>query len=106
MTENIKITFLQMNDNKDSNVAATLGIYVRAMDWYFAKLKLVKKKDGTFYVAPPSEEYLNPTTGKKEYSNFWWHGKKTSEYFQKEVMKALEVYFNEKGIQNPTHGNR
>lgn len=106
MTERIKITFLQMNDNKDLNVVATFGIYVSSIDWYFAKLKLVRKKDGTFYVASPSEEYLNSATGKKEYSNFWWHGKKSGEFFQKEVMKALDNYFIEKGIHSPIHGNR
>lgn len=104
MSDRIKITFFQLNNNKDSPVAANLGIYVISMDWYFSKLKLVEKKDGTFYVAPPAEEYTNPETGKKEYSNYWWHGKKSSDFFQKEVMKAIDKYCESKGIQNPIYG--
>jgi hypothetical protein len=101
--DRMQLTF--MNVNKDSNtpVIATIGLHILSMDLFFSKIKIIKKKDGSFYAAPPSEEYTCNKTGEKKYGNFWWFGEKTSSFFQKEVMKALSTYCEKKKITNPIY---
>jgi hypothetical protein len=99
----IQITFFNVNNSEDQNVAATLGLHILSIDLFLSKCKLVKKKDGTFYVAPPSEEYICKKTGKKKYQNYFWFGSKTSAFFQKECLKAISSYCEEKKIENPMY---
>ena len=105
MSDRVKITFFSLNDNPNDYVRATLGIHIISMDMFLSKIKLVRKKDGTFYVAPPSEEYTNAKSGNKEFANFWWFGKKSEDFFQKEVMKAIDTYCFDKKIKNPIYEN-
>jgi len=104
--DRLKCTFLNIVGVKDtalinSGLVATFGLLIISMDMYLSKVKLIRKKDGSFYVAPPSEKYKDPQTGKDVYSNFFWFGEKTSEFFQKEAVKALNTYCLAKGIANP-----
>lgn len=105
MSDRIEVTFFSLNKNTKDHVMATFGIRIISMDMFLSKLKLIRKKDGTAYVAPPSEEYVDPKTGKKAYSNFFWFGQKSEEFFQKEVMKAIDSYCFKKNQINPIHQN-
>lgn len=102
MSEKLRVTFLKtFKEENNSPVVATLGIHILSMDMYTSKLKLIRKKDGTFYVAPPSEKYKDPVTGKDAYGNFFWFGEKSSAFFQEEALKAVNAYCLTKGIANP-----
>lgn len=103
MSDRLKITFFNLNPDKNANVVATFGVHILSMDLFLSKLKLVKKKDGSFYAAPPSEEYTCPRAGKKMYADFFWFGSKSSDFFQKEVMKAVDTYCKLKNISNPIY---
>lgn len=104
MAENsMKVTFMNVNTNSDIPVIATLGIHIISMDFYLTKIKIIKKKDGSFFAAPPSEKYTCHKTGEEKYSNLWWFGEKTSGFFQKEIMKAISVYCEMKKINNPIY---
>lgn len=102
--DRIKVTFFSPSDNPGSFVVATLGLRINSMDLYLSKVKLVRKKDGTFYVASPSESYNCPKTGEKKYANFWWFDS-TAGFFQKETLKAIDTYCKAKGIPNPIYGD-
>jgi hypothetical protein len=101
MSEKLRVTFLK-TFKEDSPIVATLGIHILSMDMFLSKLKLIRKKDGTFYVAPPSDKYQDPQTGKDVYGNFFWFGEKSSTFFQEEALKAINAYCTSKGITNPT----
>lgn len=103
MENRIKITYLLPSKNENSPIVATVGIQIISMDLYMSKIKLVKKKDGSFYFASPSEEYIDPSTGKTKYVDYFAFGKKASHFFQQECLKALESYCKFKNIKNPTH---
>lgn len=106
MSDRLKLTFLNINKEQNSHVVATFGIHIISMDMFLSKVKLIRKKDGTYYVAPPAEEYTNPKSGKIDYANYWWFGKKSDDFFQKECMKAIDSYCFEKNIPNPIHERR
>lgn len=98
MNEKIKITFLQQSNDPTAQVVATFGLHIVSMDMFLSKMKLIKKKDGAIFVAPPSESYQDKVTGEKKYSNFYWFGENSSKYFQDECKKALQLYCEEKNI--------
>lgn len=100
--DRMRVTFLNLSKDSQSPVIATIGFYIFSMDMYLSKVKLVKKKDGGFYLAPPSEKYQDPKTGKEAYGNFFWFGEKSSEFFQKQALQALSTYCQTKGIPDPT----
>lgn len=98
--DRLRVTFMNVAKG-DTPVVATLGFYIISMDMFLSKCKLVKKKDETFYIAPPSEKYQDPKTGKDVYGNFFWFGDKSSDFFQKEALKAINTYCLSKGMPNP-----
>ncbi len=104
MSENrLRVTyFTPINSRETPNLLAGLGLCIISMDMYLPKVKLIKKKDGSVYVAPPSEEYVDNKTGKTEWANFWWFGQKTSVFFQTEALKAIKDWCSTKGIADPT----
>jgi hypothetical protein len=89
-------------EGKNQFILATVGLHIKSMDMYLAKCKLLRKKDGGCYIAPPSEKYIDPKTGSDKWSNFFWFGEKTSEFFQKEALNAITEYCQSKGINPPT----
>ena len=99
MSDRIEVKFLHQPNSDQTSVVATFGIHIKSIDLYMSKCKLIKKKDGGMYVAPPSEEYTDQD-GKKKWSNFWWFGDSTSSYFQSEVRKALDAYCEKKSINS------
>lgn len=101
MSEKLRVTFLK-TFREDSPVVASLGIHILSMDMFLTKLKLIRKKDGDFYIASPSEKYQDPQTGKDCYANFFWFGEKSATFFQEEALKAINSYCTSKGIPNPT----
>ena len=103
MSDRIKVTYLNL-PTKPESVLATFGIHIISMDFYLPKIKLVRRKDGGLYLAPPSEKYINQRSGKEEFSNFWWFGPKTSDFFQIEGFKAIRAYCEAKGMPDPTNG--
>ncbi len=105
MSERIKVTYMSLTTN-ESSIIATLGMHIISMDLYLAKIKLVRRKDGGLYLAPPSEKYTSQRTGKDEYSNFFWFGDKTSDFFQQEGFKAITAYCDLKKIHDPTGGQK
>jgi hypothetical protein len=99
--DRIKITyFTQMQDLKSSTIAL-FGCYVTKQDLYFSKMKLVQKKDGGIFIAPPSEKYVDPKTGQDAYSNFFWYGNRTAQIFQETALEAIKAYCLRKGIPYP-----
>lgn len=101
MENRISVTCFFLNKNKDDKVVANLGLKINSMDLFFGYVKLVKKTDGTFYVAPPCQEKICYKTGKKLYKNYWWFGSRTSSFFQKESIKAINDYCEKNNIENP-----
>lgn len=100
MSNEIKITFLNENKNTESNVVATFGFHLSVLDLYMTKAKIIKKKDGSYYVAPPSEKYTCSKTGETKYANFWWFGDRLSAHFQKKCQEVLSEYCKSKNIQD------
>ncbi len=98
--ERMKITYL--NQVKDSSVIALFGFHIPSFDFYGSKCKLIRKKDGTVYIAFPSEKYTDPRTGKDEFGNFFWFGKKTSDFFQKQGLSAIKSWCATKGLPDLT----
>lgn len=106
MSDRIRITYLNINQDPGSRdkVVATMGMHIISMDMYLAKVKLIKRKDGQMYLAPPSEKFTNQKTGKEDYSNFYWFGQKTAEFFQKQGFLAIKTYCQGRNIPDPTNG--
>lgn len=104
MSENkIRVTYYnQTQEGKNQFILATVGLHIKSMDMYLAKCKLLRKKDGGCYIAPPSEKYTDPKTGSDKWANFFWFGDKTSEFFQKEALNAITEHCQSKGINPPT----
>jgi hypothetical protein len=98
MSGRIKITFLQKSNDPNAQVIATFGAHIVSMDLFFSKVKLIRKKDGGVFVAPPSEQYKDKQSGETKYANFWWFGEKSSSFFQTECMKALQLHCEENNI--------
>lgn len=103
MSERMKVTYMNLNSEPGS-VVATIGIHIFSMDFYMSKIRLVKRKDGGLYLAPPSEKYTSQKTGKEEYSNFFWFGPKSADFFQNEGFSAIRAYCASKGMPDPTNG--
>lgn len=101
MSDRMKVTFMNVNQEPDGFVVATLGFHILSMDLFLSKAKLIKKKDGSYFIAPPSEEYRCAKTGQIKYANFFWFGEKTSDFFQNEARKAINTFCKQKGIKNP-----
>lgn len=104
MSDRIKLTYLNINNDHSSNVIATMGMCIISMDMYLAKIKLIRRKDGQLYLAPPSEKYTSTKTGKEEYSNYYWFGSKTAEFFQKQGFLAIKSYCMSRNIADITNG--
>lgn len=104
--DRIKITYLNINQDLagSSNIVATMGMCILSMDFYMAKIKLIRRKDGQMYLAPPSEKYTSHKTGKDEYSNYYWFGSKTAEFFQKQGFLAIKTYCLARNLPDPTNG--
>ena len=100
--EKIKITYYNPVSEEKSQTVGIFGCHVVKDDFYIAKLKLVRKKDGSFFIAFPSEKYTNPKTGQEDYSNFCWYGQTRGPFFQKLTLNALKEYWTRKGIPDPT----
>lgn len=105
MTENpedrIKITYLTpINDDK-SQVIAIFGCYIARQDLYFSKMKLIQKRDGGMFIAPPSEKYVDPKTGQDAYGNFFWFGPKNAPIFQEMALESIKAYCGRKGLPYP-----
>lgn len=99
--ERIKITYFTPLTDDRSSVIGLFGCYLVKQDLYFAKWKLIIKKDGSLFAAPPSEKYQDPKTGKDAYANFCWFGSKFGEEFQKAVLESIKSYCARKGIPLP-----
>lgn len=95
MTEKIKITYFTQ-PNTTGYIVATFGVHIVSWDLYLSKLKLIRKKDGGLFIAPPSEEYRDPKTGEKKFANFFWFGDKTERFFQSECLKAIKNHCESK----------
>lgn len=108
MTDRIKLTYLNINNDPTTNgtIVATMGMCIISMDFYMAKIKLIRRKDGQMYLAPPSEKYTNQKTGKEDYSNYYWFGQKTSEFFQEQGFLAIKTYCEGKHLADPTNGQK
>ena len=104
MSDGLKVTYLSLSPPDSISVIATLGIYIDKMDFYMNKLKLIRKKDGSLYIAYPAEEFVSNKTGNKEFQNYFWFGKRMSERFQVEGFKAIQTFCQLKNIQDPTGG--
>lgn len=102
--ERIKITYYTPVNDDRSQVVALFGCYVVKQDLYFSKWKLIHKKDGGLFIAPPSEKYTDPKTGQDAYSNFCWFGSKTSALFQEAALESIKSYCARKGIPHPSIG--
>lgn len=105
MTENpeekIKITyFTQMNDPK-SPVLAIFGCYIAKQDLYLSQLKIIQKKDGGIFIAPPSQKYVDPKTGQDAYGNFFWFGTRIAPIFQETAIESIKSYCLRKSIPYP-----
>lgn len=103
MDKDIKVIFLNIHENPQKQTIATFGCYIPLLDLYLNKLRIVKKGDGTFFVSYPNEEFIDPKTGKKDWNNFYWFGKKLSKHFQEQIKKAIDSYCYEKNIKNPMY---
>lgn len=103
MSERIKVTYLNINQESGS-VIATIGMHILSMDFYMSKIRLVRRKDGGLYLAPPSEKYVNQKTGKEDYSNYFWFGSKSADFFQNEGFSAIRAFCMAKGMPDPTNG--
>ena len=97
----VKITFYNQNLDQDNSILGTMGIHVTSLDLFLSKAKLIRKKDGGLYVAPPAERYICKKTGQTKYANMWWFGEKFSQPFQDHVKLALQKYFSEKKLKDP-----
>lgn len=104
MPDRLKITYLNAVPLTDSNryLIANLGLHILSMDMHLAKVKLLRKHDGTVYVSPPSEEYVDPKTGKKAWASYFWFGEKSSSFFQKEALEAIKLHCMTKGMPDLT----
>lgn len=103
MDNRLKITFYTPGREANSRVVATFGVHIISVDLFLSKIKLVRKKDGELYAAPPAEKYKCPRTGQVRWSNFWFFGDKSSDFFQQECKKALIAYCDEKKTAHPWH---
>ena len=101
--DRIKITYYTPISEERSQVVALFGCYVVKQDLYFSKWKLIHKKDGGLFIAPPSEKYQDPKTGQDAYSNFCWFGSKTASLFQEAALESLKSYCARKGIAYPSN---
>lgn len=104
MNEKLKVTYLTLNPPNSGSIIATLGIHIPKIDLYLSKMRLVRKKNGGLYLAYPAEEFINQRSGNKEFQNFYWFGKKMSDYFQTQGFRAIQEFCQLKGIQDPTNG--
>ena len=103
MSKEIKVIFLNIHQNPEKQTIANFGCYIPVLDLYLNKLRIVKKNDGTHFIGFPNEEYIDPKTGKKDWNNFYWFGKKLGAHFQDQIKKAIDSYCYEKKIPNPLH---
>ena len=103
MSERMTVTYLNVSD-KPGSIICTMGMHIISMDFYMAKLLLIRRKDGGLYIAYPNEKYVSNKTGREEFSNYFWFGKKTSDFFQIEGFKAIQAFCQQKGIPDPTNG--
>lgn len=97
----VRITFYKYNNDPENSIHGTFGIHIVSSGLYLNKARLVKKKDGTYYVAPPAEKYICKRSGQPKYVNYWFFGEESSEAFQKTVKEALIQHFTESKIPNP-----
>ena len=105
MSDRINVTYLNINsDPTKGSIVATMGMHIISMDFYMAKLLLIRRKDGGLYIAYPNEKYVSNKTGREEFSNYFWFGKKTADFFQIEGFKAIQAYCQQKGLPDPTNG--
>lgn len=104
MSEGLKVTYLNLGKPESGSIIATLGMHIPILDLYLSKIKLVRKKDGSLYLAPPAEEFVSYKTGNKEFQNFFWFGKNMSERWQVQGFKAIQDYCRSKNIEDPTGG--
>lgn len=100
--DRIKITYYNPVADDRSQVIANFGCHIVKQDLYFAKLKLIYKKNGGLFIAPPSEKYIDPKTGKEAYGNFFWYGAKNNTIFQEMCLESIKSYCLRKGLTLPT----
>ena len=101
--EKIKITYYTPINDDRSQVIALFGCYVVKQDLYFSKWKLIHKKDGGMFIAPPSEKYTDPKTGQDAYANLCWYGQKNAGAFQEAALESIKSYCLRKGIPHPSN---
>ncbi len=99
--DKIRITYFNPVHDERSSIVGHFGCYLVEQDLYLAKWKLIHKKDGGIFVAPPSEKYTDPKTGKEAYANFCWFGSKLGSAFQDTAIDAIRSYCLTKGITHP-----
>lgn len=99
--DRIKITYYNPVADDRSSVIANFGCHLVKQDLYFAKCKLIYKKNGGMFIAPPSEKYTDPKTGKEAYGNFFWFGPKNNAMFQETCLESIKSYCLRKGLNLP-----
>lgn len=97
----VKITWYAPGQEGGSRIMATFGIDLGIIDLYLSKCKVVVKKDGDIYVAPPAEQHTDRLTGQKKFQNYWGFGPRTSEAFQDQCKEAIIEYCKMKAIVHP-----
>lgn len=102
MSEGIKITFFQKTAGSEK-VIGNFGIKMVKLDMFFSDLKLIKSKEGKWFVTPPSRQYQCERTGENKFQNFWWFGKDSSEKFQNACIEALENFFKQRPDLDPRY---
>lgn len=92
----IKCKYFRQNKDQNSAVAGSLCLYIEEWDLYLPKCKMIRTNEGKHFIAAPAELVTNHETGKSEYQNFWWFGKKMGERFQKSALEAVNAFIAEK----------
>lgn len=101
MSDRMICTFATINYNSKTPTIATCGFHIQSMDLFLSKVKLIKKPNGAVFFAPPSEQYTDPKTGEKKWTNFFWFGDTSADFFQNEARKAFDAFCEKKNLENP-----
>jgi len=93
-------------DKEQSNLVAFMTLYLTEMDLYISDCKLIRMRNGGFFIGLPSRQFKDEATGEVKYSPYVLFGKNKNEEFQKSAIEAVTHYAKDSSVNQVAHLNK
>ena len=91
----MKVMRYDRADDPNNSIVAYIDLYAETRGTYFCDCRLVRKKNGGFFIGYPSRRVGNE--GQYEYHPFFKFDAKEHDRFQSAALKAIDDWVKERG---------